>query len=294
MSLIALFVDVDDFCQSLRAFLDSRRLGISTGRRGPKCRLSLSEVMTLIIYFQQSHYRTFKAFYTNYVQVHLRDEFPDLVSYSRFVELMPGALYPLCLYLQRRLGEPTGIAFIDSTPLPVCHNRRIRRHKVFADIAARGRTSMGWFYGFKLHLIVNDRGELLTFYLTAGNVDDRKPVPHMTRELWGKLFGDKGYISKDLFDELFERGLQLITGIRKNMQNRLMPMMDKILLRKRAIIETINDQLKNISQIAHTRHRSVNNFLVNLVAGLIAYTHQPKKPSVKLSTEEQNLLPALI
>ena len=294
MSLIALFVDVDDFCQSFHAFLDGRRLGISTGRRGPKCRLSLSEVMTLIIYFQQSHYRTFKAFYTNYVQVHLRDEFPDLVSYSRFVELMPGALYPLCLYLQLRLDEPTGIAFIDSTPLPVCHNRRIRRHKVFADVAARGRTSMGWFYGFKLHLIVNDRGELLTFYLTAGNVDDRKPVPHMTRELWGKLFGDKGYISKDLFDELFERGLQLITGIRKNMQNRLMPMMDKILLRKRAIIETINDQLKNISQIAHTRHRSVNNFLVNLVAGLIAYTHQPKKPSVKLSTEEQDLLPALI
>ena len=153
---------------------------------------------------------------------------------------------------------------------------------------------MGWFYGFKLHLIVNDRGELLTFYLTPGNVDDRKPVPHMTRPLWGKLFGDKGYISKALFNELFKRGLQLITGIRKNMQNRLMPMMDKILLRKRAIIETINDQLKNISQIDHTRHRSVNNFLVNLVAGLIAYTHQPKKPSIKLPVEEQDLLPALV
>lgn len=135
---------------------------------------------------------------------------------------------------------------------------------------------------------------MLTFYLTPGNVDDRKPVPHMTRQLWGKLFGDKGYISKALFNELFERGLQLVTGIRKNMQNRLVPMMDKILLRKRAIIETINDQLKNISQIDHTRHRSVNNFLVNLVAGLIAYTHQPTKPSIKLSTEEQALLPALV
>ena len=294
MSLIALFVDVDDFCQSFRAFLDGRRLGTSTVRRGPKCRLSLSEVMTLIIYFHQSSYRTFKAFYNDYAQVHLRSEFPHLVSYNRFVELMPGTLYPLCLYLQLHLGDPTGIAFIDSTPLPVCHNRRIKRHKVFADIAARGKSSMGWFYGFKLHLIVNDQGELLTFYLTPGNVDDRKPVPHMTRQLWGKLFGDKGYISKALFNELYERGLQLITGIRKNMQNRLMPLMDKVLLRKRTIIETINDQLKNISQIAHTRHRSVNNFLVNLVAGLIAYTHQPTKPSIKLSTEEQSLLPALV
>jgi len=127
---------------------------------------------------------------------------------------------------------------------------------------------MGWFYGFKLHLIVNDQGELITFFLTPGNVDDRKPVPHMAKKLWGKLFGDKGYISQPLFDQLFEQGVQLITPIRKNMKNRLVPLIDKILLRKRAIIETINDQLKNISQVAHTRHRSVDNFLVNLVAGL--------------------------
>ena len=206
------------------------------------------------------------------------------------MELIPAALYPLCLYLRSRLGQNTGISFIDSTPLPVCHNRRIGRHKVFAGLAARGKTSMGWFYGFKLHLIVNDQGELLTFYLTTGNVDDRKPVPHM----WGKLFGDKGYISQALFKELFDRGLQLVTGIRKNMKNHLMPMMDKVLLRKRAIIETVNDQLKNISQIAHTRHRSLNNCLVNVVAGLIAYTFQPKKPSLNLSDVEAALLPTLI
>ena len=153
---------------------------------------------------------------------------------------------------------------------------------------------MGWFYGFKLHLIINDQGEILTFYLTPGNVDDRKPVPHMTRDLWGKLFGDKGYISKALFTELFERGVQLITGIRKNMQNRLLPLMDKVLLRKRAIIETVNDQLKNISQVSHTRHRSFDNFLVNVVAGLIAYTYQPKKPSLNFSNQQVALLPALI
>ena len=294
MSLVALFVDVDDFCQSYQQFVQSQRLETPAGRRGPRCRLSLSEVMTIIIHFHQSGYRHFKAYYTEHVQEYLHGEFPDLVSYNRFVELMPAALYPLCLFLRSRLGQRTGISFIDSTPLPVCHNRRIERHKVFADLAARGKTSMGWFYGFKLHLIVNDRGQLLTFYFSPGNVDDRKPVPHMTRKLWGKLFGDKGYISQALFEELFDRGLQLVTGIRKNMKNHLMPMMDKVLLRKRAIIETINDQLKNISQIAHTRHRSLNNCLVNVVAGLIAYTFQPKKPSLKLSDDEAELLPALI
>jgi hypothetical protein len=294
MSLVGLFVDVDDFCQAYQQFVQSQRLDTLAGRRGPRCRLSLSEVMTIIIHFHQSNYRHFKAYDTEHVQEYLRGEFPDLVSYNRFVELMPTALYPLCLYLQSRLGQNTGISFIDSTPLPVCHNRRIERHKVFAGLAARGKTSMGWFYGFKLHLIVNDQGELLTFYLTAGNVDDRKPVPHMTRQLWGKLFGDKGYISQALFKELFDRGLQLVTGIRKNMKNHLMPMMDKVLLRKRAIIETVNDQLKNISQVAHTRHRSLNNCLVNVVAGLLAYTFQPKKPSLNLSDKEAALLPALI
>jgi hypothetical protein len=294
MSLVGLFVDVDDFCQSYHQFVQSQRLGSPAGRRGPNCRLSLSEVMTIIIHFHQSSYRHFKAYYTGHVQQYLHAEFPDLVSYNRFVELMPAALYPLCLYLRSRLGYTSGIAFIDSTPLPVCNNRRIKRHKVFADLAARGKTSMGWFYGFKLHLIVNDQGELLTFYLSSGNMDDRKPVPHMTRELWGKLFADKGYISQALFEELFARGLQLVTGIRKNMKNHLVPLMDKVLLRKRAIIETVNDQLKNISQVAHTRHRSLNNCLVNVVAGLIAYTFQPKKPSLNLSDSEAALLPALI
>ena len=294
MSLLALFCNVDDFCLVYEQYLEQQRIGQSRGKRGPKPALSLSEVMTIIIHFHQSNYRHFKAYYTEHVKVHLRSEFPSLVSYNRFVELMPDALLPLCAYLCTRLVMATGIAFVDSMPLAVCHNRRIFRHKVFDGLAGRGKSSMGWFYGFKLHLIVNDQGELITFFLTPGNVDDRKPVPHMAKKLWGKLFGDKGYISQPLFDQLFEQGVQLITPIRKNMKNRLMPLMDKILLRKRAIIETINDQLKNISQVAHTRHRSVNNFLVNLVAGLIAYTHQPKKPSLNLSREDSALLPTLI
>jgi transposase len=293
MSILELFCDVDDFCVCLAQHNLWRQLGIGGAKRGPKPTLALSEIMTIIIHFHQSHYRDFKAYYIEHVMVHLRSEFPNLVSYNRFVELMPITLLPLCYYLRSRLVASRGLAFIDSTPVPVCHNKRIARHQVFSGLAARGKSSMGWFYGFKLHLIVDDRGDLLAFYLTPGNVDDRKPVPHLAKKLWGKLIADKGYISQALFEQLFGQGLQLITPIRKNMHNRLMPLMDKLLLRKRSIIETINDQLKNISQIAHTRHRSPSNFLVNLIAGLIAYTHQPKKPSLNLAHTELALLPIL-
>ena len=167
--------------------------------------------------------------------------------------------------------------------LAVCDNRRIGQHKVFRGLAQRGKTSMGWFFGFKLHLVTNDRGELLNIALTPGNTDDRTPVPALVRHLFGKLLADKGYISQALFEQLLETfGLQLITGVKKNMKNRLMPLADKLLLRQRAIVETIIDQLKNISQIEHTRHRSFFNYLVNLLCGLIAYCHQPKKPSLGL------------
>ena len=140
----------------------------------------------------------------------------------------------------------------------------------------------GWFYGFKLHLVINVRSEILSFQLTPGNVDDRKPLPFLFKDLFGKIFADEGYISKNLFAKFLQQNIQLITGIRKNMNNRLMALEDKLLLRKRSIIETINDQLKNISQIEHSRHRSFTNFLINLLAGLIAYTRQPKKPSLNL------------
>lgn len=282
MSLVELFCDVDDFCQDFEPHWERQQLETGQRQRRRKGRLALSEVMTLLIHFHQSHYRSFKAYYTQHVQSHLQTEFPGLVSYSRFVRLMAQAFVPLTFYLLARCGRCTGTSFIDSTPLQVCHNRRIQRHKVFAGIAARGRTSMGWFYGFKLHLVVNEQGELLAFHLTPGNVDDRRPVPLLAKDLFGKVFADKGYLSKPLFEELLKQDLQLITGIRKNMKNVLMPLKDKLLLRKRAIIETINDQLKNISQIEHSRHRSFTNFLVNLLAGLLAYCFQKKKPSLRL------------
>ena len=293
MSILELFCHVDDFCQWLVTCENAKPLGV-TRKRGPAHRLSLSEVMTILIHFHQSHYRDFKAYYTQQVCKHMRSEFPDLVSYTRFGELIPSALPAMCLYLRVRFGQRTGVAFIDSTPLSVCHNKRIGRHRVFAEVARRGKSSMGWFYGFKLHLIVNDQAELLAVQLTPGNTDDRKPVPQMTKNLWGKLVGDRGYLSQTLFEQLFARGLQLITPLRKNMRNQLVVLEDKLLTRKRFVIETIIDQLKNISQIEHTRHRSTTNFIVNLIAGLIAYTWQAKKPSLHLSDKDMALLPTLI
>ena len=281
MSVLELFCDVDDFMLSFAPQLKTMQLaaGKQRERAGQLC---ASEVMTILIHFHQSHYRTFKAYYTEYVQVHLSSEFPHLVTYPRFVALIPSVLVALLAYLHSRYGACTGISFIDSTALQVCDPKRISQHRVFATDARRGKTSMGWFYGFKLHLAVNDQGEVLACCLTPGNVDDRKPVPSMVKTLRGKLFGDRGYISAPLTTLLFEQGLHLITRLRKNMTNRLMHLSDKLLLRKRAIIESIIDQLKNISQIEHSRHRSPVNFVVHLIAGLIAYSHQDKKPGLHL------------
>lgn len=238
--------------------------------------------MTILIHFHQMRYRDFKTYYLSYVLGHLRAEFPQLVSYNRFVELIPSALIPLCAYLRSCYGDCTGVSFIDSTPLAVCHNRRIPQHRTFSGIAQRGKNSVGWFFGFKLHLVVNDRGELLACRLTVGNVDNRIPVPKLVARLWGKLFGDKGYLSAPLTAQLQQRGIHLVTHLKSNMKNRLLLLSDKLLLRRRSILETITDQLKNISQIEHTRHRSLANLMVNVVAGLIAYCHQPKKPSLAL------------
>lgn len=282
-SLVEMFCAVDDFCLAFEPHWHGRLMASGQVQRQRARQLCQSEIMTILILFHQSHYRHFKAFYTEHVLVHLRAEFPGLVSYTRFVEFIPSTLLPLCGYLRHCFGACTGISFIDSTPLAVCHNRRIAQHNVFAGSAARGKTSVGWFFGFKLHLVFNDQGELLNIALTPGQVDDRKPVPQLVKQLFGKLFGDKGYISQALFKQLLETfGVQLITKLKSNMKNRLMPLTDRLLLRKRAIVETIIDQLKNISQIEHTRHRSPVNFLVNLLCGLIAYCHQPKKPSLHL------------
>ena len=287
--LISIFCEIDDFCKWFEPLYQQRLLQDGQRQRVRQGQLSLSEIMTLMVFFHRSGYRDFKHYYTQYVVVHLRPYFPALVSYQRFVELMPRALVPLCGYLHTRRGHCTGITFVDSTPIAVCHNKRSTRNQVLDGYATRGKSSMGWYFGFKLHLMINDEGELLAFRVTRGEVDDREPVWHMAQQLWGDLYGDRGYISKALHDDLLANGLNLITLMRRNMKPRLMRWWDRLMLRKRSLIETVNDQLKNVSQIEHSRHRSLIGFMVNVVGGLIAYTFQPKKPSLGLRIEESGL-----
>jgi hypothetical protein len=297
LDLTQLFCDIDDFCQNADAFCGRYipRLPYDGEAKRYQSRLSISEVMTIVVAFHGSGYRTFKDFYTQQVLLHWRRAFPNLVSYNRFVELIPWSCMGLMAFLTCCcLGDISGISFIDSTALAVCLPARAKAHKTFKGLAGWGKSSVGWYFGFKLHLLINHQGELLAVYLSPGNTDDRKPIRQMSKGLFGKLFGDRGYISQALFEDLLERGLKLITRVRKNMKNELMPLVDKLLLRKRSLIETVNDQLKNICQIEHSRHRSRFNFLANLVGGLIAYSYHPDKPSVDISDMEHKALPQAI
>lgn len=288
-----IFCSIDDFCLEFDPFWQKGLL--SNGKKRIRAsKMSLSEVMTIQVLFHLSGYRTFKEFYRGYVSKHLVTYFPNLVSYNRMVELKGQSFMPLAIYLKVcGLANCTGISFIDSTPLRVCDKRRIKQHKVFKDLAQRGQCSLGWFYGFKLHIITNDQGGIIDFMITKGNVDDRKPLRFKSfiKKLFGKLFGDKGYISKDLFTELFSSGVHLVTKLRKNMKTKLLtPMADAYHLRKRAIIETIFDQLKNICQVEHSRHRSPTNYFNNIFSALIAYNFKDKKPSLKNKFVDTNQL----
>lgn len=220
--IIEIFISVDDFCLEFEQEIKKHLLeSQSAPRRNRSSRLTDSEIITIQILFHFGSFRNFKYFYLYYVSRHMTDLFPNLVSYNRFIELQSKCSIAFMLYVKHCcLGKCTGINFVDSTPLRVCHNRRIHNHKVFTSCAERGHCSLGWFFGFKLHLIINDKGEILAFYLTKGNVDDRdiKVMSDMTNNLFGKLFADKGYISKALSKLLFQDGIQLITKVRKNMK----------------------------------------------------------------------------
>ena len=282
-----IFFMADDFCKFFDTMMSKYTLKSSKKRiYHRKSTMSKAEVMLIIILFHDSGYRCLKHFYLDKVCLHLRHLFPKLVSYNRFVELEREVAIPLALFIKKvLLGKCTGVSFVDSTPLRVCRNQRIHIHKVFKGIAQRGKCSLGWFFGFKLHLICNEKGELLNFMITPGDVDDRKPLEYKSfvEYIYGKLVGDRGYISRNLFERLFVDGIQLITKLKNNMKGALMSVSDKLLIRKRAIIETINDELKNIAQVEHSRHRCFDNFIVNILGALAAYCCFPKKPCINVN-----------
>jgi len=287
-----IFYLADEFCQEFSTYFEKHLIGNQPKK---KPRMSDSEVITILVLYHLGGFRNLKHFYLYYVQKHLKEDFPNTVSYNRFLELTHKVCMPMTLFLKTCcLGECTGISFVDSTPIRVCKNKRISRNKVFKGIATTGKSTMGWFYGFKLHLIINDKGELLNFVITQANVDDRTPLKNskFVNIIRGKLYADKGYIGKKLTELLFIDGIHLITSIRNNMKNVLMELKDKILLRKRSVIETVNDELKNMCQIEHSRHRSFTGFIANTIAALIAYSFFPKKPAIKYQPVKSNQITA--
>ena len=258
MNILPLFCEIDDFFLAFEKYQAHRLFpGTRREKRGRPRTLHPSEVMTILVNFHQSQYRTFKDYYLKEVCLHLRWAFPHLVSYNRFVALKSEVMFALSVYLYTRLGGCDGYSFIDSTRLRVCENRRIPRHRVLvSEEAGRGMTSMGWFYGFKLHLVINTHGELLSVYLTSGNTDDRRPVLELARPVFGKLYADKGYISKKLRQTLKSKEVDLIYKVRKNMKSEALSDFDALMLKKRMLIETVIGQLKSRTQLEHTRRTS--------------------------------------
>ena len=277
----------DDFCKEFALQQEKYMVKESNhNHRNKPNRMNDAEIMVILILFHSGGVRCFKHYYNEYVCKHLTHLFPRVVSYNRFVELEKDILLPLTIFIKQvLLGTCTGISFVDSTPLRVCRNQRILVHKTFEGLATRGKCSMGWFFGFKLHLVINDKGEILNFMFSPANVDDREPLKqgNFLRDIKGKLCADKGYIGQALFENLFLNGIQLLTRVKNNMRNSLMSVEDKILLRKRALIETVNDELKNIAQIEHSRHRSFNNFIANALSAIAAYCFFEKKPAIDVN-----------
>ena len=290
IDITALYCCLDDFCKVFEDW-QAHRL-IPSSRKRQRCgKLSHAEMLFIMVLFHLSPYKNFKTFYLYGIGHQYRACFRDLPHYDRFVSLMPRLFAPLMVLLHSLSGEETGLYFGDSSKLAVCHNRRIDRHRVFDGLAARGKTSMGWFFGLKLHFVINHKGQIMALKITSGNVADSSVLDEITQHLRGKLYADKGYISQEMFSRLWQRGLHLITGIRRNMRNHLMLPGDKILLRKRFVIETVLDILKCDMGLEHSRHRSVVNAMVHVLSCLVAYAYRPGKPSISLKAQQIKAYP---
>lgn len=279
--LVEDFCTFDDFCQAFSPQWEARLLTKGTEpsrKRGPDAGLVDSEIITILVLHHSSNFKNFKAFYEGVVVSLLRPFFPGLPCYARFIALTSRVWVPLTFFLLSRMGRKTGIYYIDSTALPVCHNRRIGRHRTFTGLAERGKTSTGWFFGLKLHLVFNHEREIVALKLTPGNVSDTTPVPELTRDLIGKLFGDKGYVGKDLAASLLRRGLALMTRVRRNMKRLPVSFLDKALLDGRNIVETIIGHIKEFSSLRLPKHRSVFNALTHITAAIVAYQINPLPP----------------
>jgi hypothetical protein len=280
LKLIEIFILCDDFANAYQHWYEQHQPNQAPG---PASQLSPSERMTITIFYHYSGAKCFQYYYQDWVQGPLRSYFPRQISYERFVSELAqiGGLLFLLLKYQCAQSERTGFYITDSKALAVCDNHRIKTNKVFAGMAARGKSSMGWFYGLKAHLVINQYGQLINFVLTPGNVADNNGslLQSLLADLQGQCFGDRGYLTR-LFAEFYQNGLHIVTKLRRGMKNVLMPLSDKIKLRKRGLIESVNDLLTSVFDIEHTRHRNPFNAIVNVLAGLNAYCFYAHKPTI--------------
>ena len=274
-----IFTIVDDFCKTYEDWV-SHKLLTSGKQRDRKGKLALSEAISVMIFYHFSQFKHFKIFYHYFVMD--GKLFKNPPCYERFIAIIPSLFLPLVIMMHYLSGRKTGIYYVDSTHFAVCKNIRILSNKTFAGLAQRGHSSIDWFYGFKLHMIINDQSEIIAIKITKGNRDDRKAFEEMVvkGDLKGKCYADKGYISKDLFVRLYKKGLILITGIKNNMKNYLIPILDKLFHKKRFIIETIFGYIKEHFNVRPNKHRSPTNFFASLFAALIAYQIKPSKPRI--------------
>jgi len=284
LKIINHFLELDDFVIAFDKKMSGHLLEKQSPRSVNKPEISVSEMMCIEILYHHSGYKCFQYYYKQEVEKgYLKPYFPSAPCYARFVQLKPRMLSYLVLYLNLcRLGQLCGIYYADSTKLAVCSNRRIHSNRVFKGQAERGKTSTGWFYGLKLFLVINAFGEILNAFFTPGNVADNNEsiIIKLFSKLKGWAFADKGFINQKASEILMEKGLLLITKLKKNMKNKLLKMEHKMLLQKRGLIESVNDILKTVCDIEHSRHRSPINALVNLYAGLCSYSWLDRKPSI--------------
>lgn len=293
--LTEIYVEVDDFCKQHFALLTHALRHCGLYKKNHPSQLTLSEVMTILVYYHLSPYKHFKAFYTKHLQTDLKRDFPDLVSYDRFIALVPRALIPMMLFLAYRCQRSlrTGIYYIDSTPLAACHPKRAHQHQVFKGFAEWGKTSAGWFFGLKVHLLINHLGQLVSVRLTTGSVHDSQPkvLFELTKNLVGWVFGDKGYLLNADKKAFVQGDGQLNWGAkpRKGMKAADWPLAAKRYAKKRGVIETVIGQTKSVCDLEHSRHRSATNGFVNVYSALVAYTYYERKPNARVNLSDRLL-----
>jgi hypothetical protein len=273
-----LYLIIDNFCKEYEKDRQKKVLASQTKKtRNRSTRLSLSEIVMILVLYQSSGFKDFKSFY-RFVQRDLKPAFNKVNSYNRFIELAPRAIKPLMILLNSLYASCDGVSYIDSTAIKVCHIKREKRHKLFKGIASKSKSTMGWFYGFKLHIMTNTKGELLNSFFSHANVDDRQGLLVMCKKIFGNLIGDRGYLGKQLKQTLHNQGINLITRGRKNMKSHILNLTELAMLNSRNLIETVIGKLKLQFNLEHTRHRSTSGFIINILTSLIAYCFSSNKP----------------